>query len=85
MEVIRARPKWKIELTGHTDERGSDEYNLQLSTQRVENVAAYLVKSGVVANRVTTKGEGKLKPLSSGKDEAAHAINRRVEITFVEE
>jgi outer membrane protein OmpA-like peptidoglycan-associated protein len=84
LEVIRARPKWKIELTGHTDERGSDEYNLRLSKQRVENVAAYLIKSNVDANRITTKGEGKSKPLTQGKDEAAHAINRRVEIRFSE-
>jgi len=84
LEVIRARPKWKIELTGHTDERGSDEYNLRLSKQRVENVAAYLIQSKVAANRITTKGEGKTKPLTQGKDEAAHAINRRVEIRFSE-
>jgi OmpA-OmpF porin, OOP family len=84
LEVIRIRPQWKIQLTGHTDERGTDDYNLTLSKQRVENVAAYLAKMGVEPGRITTVGEGKSKPLSDGKDEAAHALNRRVEIKFTE-
>lgn len=84
LQVIKFRSKWKVELTGHTDERGTDEYNLKLSKQRVESVAAYLIKMGIDGNRITTKGEGKSKPLSLGKDEAAHAINRRVEIRFSE-
>ena len=84
LEVIQSQLNWKIELTGHTDERGTDEYNLTLSKQRVESVSSYLVKMGVDANRITTIGEGKRKPLSLGKDEIAHAINRRVEIRFSE-
>ena len=84
LEVIQSRLNWKVELTGHTDERGTDEYNLILSKQRVESVSNYLVKKGVDVNRITTLGEGKRKPLSLGKDEEAHAINRRVEIRFTE-
>jgi OmpA-OmpF porin, OOP family len=81
---IKAHPNWKIQLTGHTDERGTDEYNLKLSQQRVQNVADYIIQKGVDAKLVTTFGEGKRKPLSQGKDEAAHALNRRVEIKFLE-
>ncbi|MFN8890276.1 MAG: OmpA family protein, partial [Cyclobacteriaceae bacterium] len=77
------RPDWNIILTGHTDERGTDDYNLKLSEQRVKAVAAYLSEKGIDRKRITVKGEGKRKPLSSGKDEAAHALNRRVEIEFV--
>jgi outer membrane protein OmpA-like peptidoglycan-associated protein len=84
LAVIQSQPNWKIELTGHTDERGTDEYNLVLSKQRVESVATYLTKKGVETNRITTIGDGKRKPLSAGKDEAAHAVNRRVEIKFSE-
>jgi outer membrane protein OmpA-like peptidoglycan-associated protein len=84
LAVIHSQPNWKIELTGHTDERGTDEYNLVLSKQRVESVATYLTKKGVETNRITTIGDGKRKPLSAGKDEAAHAVNRRVEIKFSE-
>ncbi|MFN7492222.1 MAG: OmpA family protein [Cyclobacteriaceae bacterium] len=80
---IQTRPDWNIILTGHTDERGTDDYNLKLSEQRVKAVAAYLSEKGIDRKRITVKGEGKRKPLSSGKDEAAHALNRRVEIEFV--
>lgn len=80
---IQARPNWNIILTGHTDERGTDDYNLKLSEQRVKAVADYLVEKGVDRERITVRGQGKRKPLSSGKDEAAHALNRRVEIEFV--
>ncbi len=81
---IKAHPNWKIQLTGHTDERGTDEYNIKLSQQRVQRVADYLVSKGIAADRFTLKGEGKRRPLSQGKDEAAHAFNRRVEIRFLE-
>ncbi|NOS92529.1 MAG: OmpA family protein [Cyclobacteriaceae bacterium] len=80
---IQARPNWNIILTGHTDERGTDDYNLKLSEQRVKAVANYLIEKGVDSARITVKGEGKRKPLSNAKDEAAHALNRRVEIEFV--
>jgi OmpA-OmpF porin, OOP family len=81
---IKAHPNWKIQLTGHTDERGTDEYNLKLSLQRVQSVADYLIQKGIVAGSITIRGEGKKRPLSLGKDEAAHALNRRVEIKFLE-
>ncbi len=82
--VINTKSKWKIELTGHTDERGSEQYNLDLSLARVEAVAEYLISRGVDATRFKLTGEGKRRPLSQGKDEAAHALNRRVEIRFFE-
>jgi OmpA-OmpF porin, OOP family len=80
--AIKSRPSWQIELTGHTDERGTDEYNLKLSKQRVQRVTDYLISKGIAADRFTLFGEGKRRPLSLGKDEAAHALNRRVEIKF---
>ncbi|NOS90590.1 MAG: OmpA family protein, partial [Cyclobacteriaceae bacterium] len=70
-------------LTGHTDERGTDDYNLKLAEQRVKAVTNYLIEKGVDSARINVKGEGKRKPLSNAKDEAAHALNRRVEIEFV--
>jgi outer membrane protein OmpA-like peptidoglycan-associated protein len=82
--VINAKKNWKIELTGHTDERGSEQYNLDLSLARVESVANYLISKSVDPMRFKLIGEGKRRPLSVGKDEAAHALNRRVEIRFLE-
>jgi OmpA-OmpF porin, OOP family len=81
---IKSHPTWQMTLTGHTDERGTDEYNLTLARQRVQQVADYLISRGVDTRRVTTIGEGKRKPITLGKDEAAHALNRRVEIRFSE-
>lgn len=82
--VINTRKNWHIELTGHTDERGGEQYNLDLSLARVEAVAEYLISKGVMPTRFKLIGEGKRRPLSLGKDEAAHALNRRVEIRFLE-
>jgi OmpA-OmpF porin, OOP family len=79
---IKSHPTWKITLTGHTDERGTDEYNLTLSRQRVQQVAEYLASRGVEAKKMTIIGEGKRKPLTLRRDEKAHALNRRVEIRF---
>ena len=84
VEVIKARSSWKVQLTGHTDERGSDDYNLVLSQQRVQSVADYLIQKGVVPGRINVIGEGKRRPLAFGKDEAADAVNRRVEIKFLD-
>jgi OmpA-OmpF porin, OOP family len=80
--VVNTKPDWKITLTGHTDERGTNAYNLTLSKQRVQQVANYLAIKGIDINRIATVGEGKNKPLSIGKEEKDHAINRRVEIRF---
>ncbi|MFN5003744.1 MAG: OmpA family protein [Bacteroidota bacterium] len=84
ISVIQSKKNWKIELTGHTDERGSEQYNLDLSLARVEAVAEYLISKGIDPTRFKLIGEGKRRPLSMGKDEAAHALNRRVEIRFLE-
>lgn len=84
LSVIRQKQNWKIELTGHTDERGSEAYNVELSLHRVEAVADYLIFKGIEPSRFKLIGEGKRRPLSAGKDEAAHALNRRVEIRFFE-
>lgn len=84
ISVILQKQNWKIELTGHTDERGSEAYNVELSIHRVEEVADYLISKGIEPSRFKLIGEGKRKPLSAGKDETAHALNRRVEIRFFE-
>jgi outer membrane protein OmpA-like peptidoglycan-associated protein len=63
-------------VEGHTDGKGSDEYNLDLSTRRANAVVEYLSQHGVAAKRLEAKGYGKLKPL--GADPLA-STNRRVE------
>ncbi|MCJ7634817.1 OmpA family protein [Candidatus Bathyarchaeota archaeon] len=72
-----------IELAGHTDERGSTEYNLELSRRRVESAKAYLLRNFKVdATRITAVGYGESKPIiQCATSEAEHAVNRRVEIS----
>ena len=68
-----------IELGGHTDERGDDAMNLDLSQRRAKRVADYLTSRGVEAARLDPKGYGKSRPIGSNRTEAGRAQNRRVE------
>lgn len=71
-----------FEIAGHTDIRGTDEYNLGLSRRRARSVANYLVnKFGIPRNKLASAGYGERAPLcNSGDNEACHGLNRRVEI-----
>ncbi|MGD1844822.1 MAG: OmpA family protein [Salibacteraceae bacterium] len=84
VEVLRMNPKLKIELSAHTDSRGNDDYNLQLSQQRAKAARQYIVGKGVAAGRITYQGFGETQLVNrcgNGTDcsEAEHAENRRVE------
>jgi peptidoglycan-associated lipoprotein len=68
-----------VTLEGHADERGTEEYNLQLSQKRAASVKKYVVALGVPAKKLKTVGYGKDRPAVDGHDEAAWAANRRVE------
>ena len=70
---------WKMRIEGHADERGTEEYNLQLSNRRAASVKAYLVNLGVSDKVLETVGYGENPPAVDGHDEAAWAANRRVE------
>ncbi|MCC8409398.1 OmpA family protein [Mucilaginibacter sp. UR6-1] len=67
-------------LDGHSSAEGSEKHNMDLSVERANSVKTYLTNSGISANRLTVKGFGESKPISSNTDEASRALNRRVEI-----
>ena len=67
-----------IEVQGHTDERGDDAYNLDLSDRRAKAVKQYLMDKGVDEKRLTSQGYGETQPLDRNHNEAAWAKNRRV-------
>jgi outer membrane protein OmpA-like peptidoglycan-associated protein len=67
-----------IEIQGHTDERGDDDYNLKLSDRRAHAVRDYLIGKGVDEKRLTAQGYGETQPLDRRHNEAAWAKNRRV-------
>lgn len=81
LDFINAYPESKFLIVGHTDERGSDEYNMALSEKRAEWVFFNLLVKGVKLDRMQTKGEGERHPLiKNAQTEEDHQKNRRVEI-----
>ncbi len=73
---------YQVLIEGHTDSRGSDEYNLSLSERRAEAVRTALVTRGVGAERVVARGLGESYPVASNDDSAGQQQNRRVELIF---
>jgi len=74
-------PMLKLEIQGHTDNQGDDDYNLKLSQARAETVVAYLKLFGIHGNRLKAKGRGETMPVASNETEAGRAKNRRVELS----
>jgi len=82
--ILLTTKSYGIYVYGHTDDLGSEEYNLDLSRRRAETVRDYLVQGGIDPARITTRGFGKSRPVVSARTPAARAKNRRVEIGIVE-
>ncbi|MEO7985255.1 MAG: peptidoglycan-associated lipoprotein Pal [Gemmatimonadales bacterium] len=77
--VLQANPNVRLTISGHADERGSDEYNLALGNRRAAAAKRYLQNKGVDASRMDVVSYGEERPLNPGHDEAAYAQNRRDE------
>ncbi len=75
-------PNSDLLIVGHTDSKGEDAYNLNLSQRRANAASAYLQAQGVPANRLRTSGRGESEPVSSNDSEAGMQQNRRVEIAI---
>lgn len=82
--LMLMREDLKIKLEGHTDNNGSEEYNMQLSKNRVEAVKAYLVANGIEKDRVQIAYFGESKPIADNSTPEGQAKNRRVEMTYIE-
>jgi outer membrane protein OmpA-like peptidoglycan-associated protein len=82
VSFLKNNPNVKIELSGHTDNRGVHSDNVRLSQERVNAVKRYLVSKGVDGKRVTGKGYGGTKPIASNDTEENRQMNRRVEFTI---
>jgi outer membrane protein OmpA-like peptidoglycan-associated protein len=81
--VLKEYDKTVIEVAGHTDSSGSDQYNQALSQRRAQSVAGYLSSHGVKSQRLITVGAGESHPVASNDNEQGRAANRRVELTIV--
>lgn len=83
-KIEKTDPGYKIEISGHTDDQGSDQTNQPLSENRAKAVADYLIFQGIDVKHIRSAGYGKKKPLAPNKTEAGRQLNRRVEFMFVD-
>jgi outer membrane protein OmpA-like peptidoglycan-associated protein len=80
--ALRVRPTMRVRIEGHTDERGADKHNQQLSQARADSVRTFLATKKVQQDRLEPVGFGVTKPIAQGDTETAHEQNRRVEFVI---
>lgn len=82
VSIMNENQSFRLQIDGHTDDQGKDEYNQDLSDRRAASVKAYLVSKGVNQARLSSTGYGETKPIADNKTAAGRASNRRVEMTL---
>lgn len=82
VEFANKYPEAGMDVIGHTDDRGTDAYNVKLSERRAISVKNWLIRKGIDATRIITKAMGKTQPMTSNKTKDGRAQNRRVEIHY---
>lgn len=80
VKILKRKSGLEVEVVGHTDSQGSDDYNQGLSERRAQAVADYLVAHGVNGANLSVKGYGKSQPLTDNDSKKGRAANRRVEL-----
>ena len=84
VKILKDNPTIDIELSGHTDNVGNPDVNLRLSQNRVTAIKEYLISKGISGKRISGKGYGSTKPVTSNATEDTRKLNRRVEFKIVE-
>ena len=83
-EALKAAPTTNVELSGHTDGKGTDDYNQALSQRRACSVARYLTGRGIDAGRMSPVGYGEAKPIADNETDEGREQNRRVELKILD-
>lgn len=81
--TMKNNPETNILIVGHTDDVGSDSYNLSLSQRRAEAVKSFTASQGITNSRLSTNGKGEMEPIADNTSESGRTNNRRVEIVIV--
>jgi len=79
VKLLKENPGIVIEMSAHTDSKGSDEYNFKLSDNRARSVMEYILSKGIPASRITSQGYGETKPVADNDTDEHRQLNRRVE------
>ena len=82
-KLLNDVPSLKIEISGHTDGKGSAAYNLTLSDNRAKAVVDYLVGKGISKDRLVAKGYGLTRPIATNDTEEGRQLNRRTEFEIL--
>lgn len=80
VQILNENPTINLTIEGHTDNTGSDQYNMRLSTNRVNSVKNYLISKGIDASRLTAQGYGEERPVADNSTAEGRSLNRRVEL-----
>jgi OmpA-OmpF porin, OOP family len=83
VDLLLQNPSLEIEIEGHTDSQGSDQYNKDLSQGRAQSVVDYIASQRISKQRLAARGFGESKPIDTNETEAGKANNRRVEFTII--
>jgi len=83
--AMKENPAMVVEIAGHTDNKGPDDYNMELSQRRSNAVRDYLVKKGISAKRILPKGYGENEPIDTNDTDAGRQKNRRTEVRVISE
>ncbi len=83
VKLLNENPAIEIEMSAHTDSKGSDEYNFKLSDNRAKSVRDYIVSKGIEENRISSQGYGETKPVATNDTDDGRQLNRRVEFTIL--
>jgi len=83
-DILNKYPNAKLTIEGHTDNTGSNAYNLTLSNNRAKAVVDYLVNKGIAVSRLNGVGFGEDKPVTTNNTAEGRTLNRRVELILTE-
>ena len=84
IETLKKHGSLRIEISGHTDSKGNDAYNVDLSQRRADAVKQYMVERGIDAGRIETRGAGENEPIASNATRPGRAQNRRIEFKLLD-